>query len=58
MSRRIHAADLAPVSRAVDPHPVSHSLGAGGSAVEVPAIVASVVAWLRRGYPEGLPVND
>jgi hypothetical protein len=26
--------------------------------VELSAVVASVVAWLRKGYPEGLPVGD
>jgi hypothetical protein len=26
--------------------------------MEIPAIVKSVVNWLRAGYPEGLPVHD
>jgi hypothetical protein len=26
--------------------------------MEMPAGVAAVVAWLRKGYPEGLPVGD
>lgn len=26
--------------------------------MELPPIVATIVAWLRKGYPEGLPVGD
>lgn len=30
----------------------------GVRSVELPTVVASIVAWLRKGYPEGLPVDD